>query len=871
MPRPDWSAVKRELVRILDLAGDERAAAVAQLQETDPELAAEVESLCAAQPESDFLASPALAALAAHAALAANAAADARSGVEPPFPAGGDASGATQVPERIGPWRIEGEIGRGGMGTVYRARRDDGAFEQTVAVKLVRPELSSEMLRRRFLSERRILASLEHPNIARVLDGGTTAAGVPYLVLEHVTGQPVDAYADARRLTIEDRLRLFTRVCAAVQHAHQKLVLHRDIKTANVLVDDSGEPKLLDFGIAKILAPEAAEGPDDDLTALGLARPLTLEWASPEQLRGEPLTTAADVYSLGVLLFVLLSGRRPRRHGGESADTFAAAIEMAPPPTLHAAATGSAAPGVDRRRLRGDLDRIARKALDADSQRRYATASDFAADVERYLAGQPVEAHPDALGYRLRKFLGRHRAAATTALLVAASLVAATLFSLRQAHIAELERARAQRRFDDVRRLANVVLFDVQDALANVSGAIAGRRMLVENALRYLDDLAHEAGDEPELLDELATAYERIGELQGVPDWPGEGHMGEAEKNFGRALALRRRAAEVRAPAVSPAAAAAEAMLLTRIGSTFAARGDMAAALEHHRGAAAILAAEVQRAPTVANYQALAVAQVAVGDDTWEAGDLAAASRSYAEALASAQAGRLGDPGSTVAVRQIGVIEQRLGDLATERKDWKGAGEHHGASLAADEELLRRDPENAELRRDLGTDLSRVGNDALGAGDAAAALAAHLRARGLREALLAAEPGDTRAQDDAAESALQSGRAFFALGRTDEGLAAARIGVTRYRRLAATDPENVHWQASFAEALSVLAPWEARTGAPARARALLDEAVEILAALETRHPGLRATADALAEARRLRGAIDSVPNRPADARAGSAN
>ncbi|MEO7793976.1 MAG: serine/threonine-protein kinase [Thermoanaerobaculia bacterium] len=851
---PQWSAVKRELVRILELPAEERGAAIAQLHETDRELAAELSSFHLAEPESDFLEAPALRFFAAPGERSGDGPAIDAPGVDN----GREAPGGARVPERIGPWHVEEEIGRGGMGTVYRARRDDGAFEQTVAVKLVRPELSSEMLRRRFLSERRILASLEHPNIARVLDGGTTAEGVPYLVLEYVTGKPVDVYADERWLTIEERLRLFSRVCAAVQHAHQKLVLHRDIKTANVLVDASGEPKLLDFGIAKILAPESAERSDEDLTSLGLARPLTPEWSSPEQLRGESLTTASDIYSLGVLLFVLLSGQRPNRYGGESAEAFAAAIEAAPLPTLH---SGSAAPGVERRRLRGDLDRIVRKALDADPKRRYATASELAADVGRFLSGLPVEAHPDALGYRLRKLLGRHRAAAATALLVAASLVAATLFSLHQAQIAERERARAQRRFDDVRRLANVVLFDAQDALVNVSGAIVGRRLLVENALRYLDDLAREAGDEPDLLDELASAYERIGELQGVPDWPGEGHMADGEKNFSRALALRRRAAQVRAPEVSPAAAAAEAMLLTRIGSTFAARGDMDAALENHRGAAAIFAAEVRRAPTVANYQALAVAQVAVGDDNWEAGDLAGAEQSYAAALASARAGRETDKRTSVGARQVGVIEQRLGDLAAERADWKSAGEHHRASLAVDEELLRLEPENAELRRDLGTDLSRIGSDALGAGDAAVALAAHLRARELRESLLAAEPADTRAQDDAAESALQSGRAFFALGRVEEGLAASRVAVTRYRRLAATDPENVHWQASCADALSVLAPWEARSGATARARALLDEAVRILEALETRHPDLRETAEALAEARRLRGELDPLPAR----------
>jgi tetratricopeptide (TPR) repeat protein len=836
----DWEAVKHALGELLEMSADDRSAGLARLRADDPALAAEVESLLEL-PASDFLETPAPQYfLASDAPRAAPGGAGAAASE-------GLASQAGEPPERMGPWRIERVIGRGGMGTVYRARRDDGAFEQTVAIKLVRPELSSEMLRRRFLAERRILATLEHPNIARVLDGGATPEGVPFLVLEHVAGEAIDAYADARSLAIEPRLRLLVRVCGAVHHAHQKLVLHRDIKSANVLVDENGEPKLLDFGIAKLLSPDPGEA---DLTSLGLARPLTPEWASPEQLRGEPLTTASDVYSLGVLLYVLLAGRRPSRYNGESAEAFAAALGASPPPALGAG--GEPARGVDRRRLRGDLDRIVRKALEADPARRYPTASELAADLERFLGGQPVEAHPDALGYRLRKWLRRHRTAAAAGLLAILSLVAATLFSLRQAQIAERERVRAQHRFDDVRRLANVVLFDVQDALANVSGAIAARRLLVENALRYLDDLAREAGEEPELLDELATAYERIGELQGVPEWPGEGRTGDAQASFARALALRRRAAEVRGPALAPRAASAEALLLTRIGTIFAGRGETAAALDHHRQAAEILASEVARAPTVANWLALAVAQVAVGDDNWEAGDLEAASASYAAALASAQAGRAADPRSTVATRQAGVIQQRLGDVAAELGDFERAGELHRASLAVDEELLRLEPENAELRRDLGTDLSRVGADALALGDAAGALAAHQRARDLREALLAAEPGDTRAQEDAAESALQTGHALAALGRAGEALAAAKVAVARFRALVATDPENVRWQTSFADALTVLASGELRTGAQARARVLLDEAVGALETLERRHPGLRETAEALAEARRLR-------------------
>ncbi len=827
MTRPPWPAVKLELIELLELSATQQVAALERLRMRDGVLAAEVESLLGAPGTGDFLERSAAQLLPTTSAW---------EGAE------AGAGAGSQQPVRIGPWRIEQEIGRGGMGTVYRARREDGAFEQMVAIKLVRPELTSEMLRRRFLAERRILASLEHPNIARVLDGGNTDDGAPYLVLEHVAGEPIDVYADARALSIEQRLRLFGLVCEAVHHAHQKLVLHRDIKSANVLVDDKGQPKLLDFGIAKLLTPEPTEA---DLTLAGLAQPLTPEWASPEQLRGEPLTTASDVYSLGVLLYVLLSGRRPHRCDGESAASFAASIAASPWPTLASGVAAAAAPGVERQRLRGDLDRIARKALDPDPARRYATASELAADIDRFLDGRPVAAHPDALGYRLRKWLGRHRTAAAAALLVASSLVAATGFSLRQAQIAERERERAQRRFDDVRRLANVVLFDVQDALVNVSGALAARRLLVENALRYLDDLAREAGDEPQLLDELASAYERIGELQGVPEWPSQGRTGDARASFEQALALRRLAERVGAP--QAATRRAEARLLTRLGSILAARGRTGEALAHHREAAATLEEMTGRSPTLEGLLELAVAQVAVGDDVWELGDIAGAASHYRAARSTARRARAMAPESTLAARQEGVVEQRLGDAAAELHDWQLALTHHRASLAVDEELLRREPENAELARDLGTDLSRLGADAFAAGDLADALAAHMRASDLRERLLAAEPEDARAIDDAAESSFQVARALTALGRPREARAPAGVALRRWRSLVETDSENVRWQEALAECLSEAARREVGAGGRTAALALLEEAVAIREALEAKHPDYGTTGTTGAE------------------------
>jgi serine/threonine protein kinase/TolB-like protein/Tfp pilus assembly protein PilF len=339
-------------------------------------------------------------------------------------------------PERIGAYRIVREIGRGGMSVVYLGERDDGAFDQRAALKLIKPGADSEEVLRRFEQERQILASLSHPAIARLFDGGSTESGRPYFVMEFVAGQPIDAYCRDHDCTIEERLELCISVCAAVQHAHASNVVHRDLKPSNILVSDDGHVKLLDFGIAKALDPETLPNAAP-ATKLAL-RPLTPEYASPEQVRGDPVTEASDVYQLGVLLYLLLTDRMPYRLEGESTESLARAIcEQTPlPPSTQvtqraesrpqALPPDATAPGLRRlgRRLRGDLDTIVLMSLRKEPQRRYADAAALAADLRRYLAGQPVEARRDSLVYRVRKRLRRHVAMVLAA---ASAAVAATI------------------------------------------------------------------------------------------------------------------------------------------------------------------------------------------------------------------------------------------------------------------------------------------------------------------------------------------------------------------------------------------------------------------------------------------------------------
>jgi serine/threonine protein kinase/WD40 repeat protein len=371
----------------------------------------------------------------------------------------------TPAPAAIGPYRVVRELGRGGMGSVYLAERDEPGLRKAVAVKVVRRGMDSAFVVSRFHTERRILASLEHPGIACLYDGGTTDGGLPYFVMEYVDGQDLLSYCDGRRLPIRARLQLFLRVCDAVQYAHQSLVVHRDLKPSNVLVTHSGDPKLLDFGIAKILSSQAGEeGADETASVIRLMTP---DFASPEQVRGQRVTTTSDVYSLGVILYELLSGRRPYRVGAEEpADLHGARFvrDVDPPSTasgrserprgpdgrgtatltpVEISARREATPGKLRRQLRGDLDNIVRKALRVEVADRYPTAAELGEDLRRHLGGFPVRARADRRAYRAAKFLRRHRAGVAAATIAVLGLTAGLAVAVRQARLARAALAKS--------------------------------------------------------------------------------------------------------------------------------------------------------------------------------------------------------------------------------------------------------------------------------------------------------------------------------------------------------------------------------------------------------------------------------------------
>jgi non-specific serine/threonine protein kinase/serine/threonine-protein kinase len=536
-----WQQIKAALHAALELAPERRPAYIDRIAANDSQLRGELESLLAAhdQASDTFLNTPA-------AGLEAFRALD---GPDP------------WIGKHIGPYQLTEQIGSGGMGEVYRAIRADDEYQKQVAIKLIRAGQDSAHVVQRFRNERQILASFDHPNIARLLDGGTTREGLPYFVMELIEGESIDSYCDRRKLDITARLRLFLQVCGAVQYAHQRLIIHRDLKPNNILVGADGVPKLLDFGIAKILEPGAALGQAHDTKSV--FRLLTPDYASPEQVRGEPITTASDVYSLGLVLYELLTGLKPCDTAGRTALTLPSTVQdweprrpssavrrrsarsaaggfgySAGPETRSAAREGS--PQRLSRRLRGDLDNIVLMALRTKPARRYDSVERFADDLRRHLSSHPVMARPDTLGYRAVKFTARYRAGVTVAGVLALGLLAGLVLTAREARIAENQRQRAEHRFDDVRRLAHSLIFEIDDSIQNLSGSSEARHLIVTTGLQYLNDLSTETAGDSSLQREVAAGYERLGDVQGRALGASQGNYAGAADSYRRALALRR-------------------------------------------------------------------------------------------------------------------------------------------------------------------------------------------------------------------------------------------------------------------------------------------------------------------------------------------
>jgi non-specific serine/threonine protein kinase/serine/threonine-protein kinase len=649
------------------------------------------------------------------------------------------------IGRHFGPYRIVGEIGRGGMGLVFEAVRDDQEYDKRVALKVAPWWPGRTSLKDRFKQERQILAGLEHPRIARLLDGGTSD-GVPYFVMELVEGVAITEYCAVHQLDTHQRIELFRRVAAAVVFAHEHLIVHRDLKPGNILVGPDGEPKLLDFGIAKILATGA-----DDEGTLTSETAWTPGYTSPEQIRGRPITVRTDVYSLGLILYELLTGARAQPVETSSPlalDRFICEVEP-PAPSDQAALGGDVALA---RRLRGDLDTIVQTAIHKEPEKRYESVAAFSEDLRRHLDGHPIVARPSTFGYRAGKFLRRHRAVAAATLLLAISIAAGFGATVYQAR-------RAERRFQQVRSLANAFVFDVHDRIERLPGSTEARMAIVQTALTYLESLRSDIGSDKALALELAAAYEKIGNVQGNP----------LRTNLGDttgALASLTTAADLVRPVAAGGDRRARLQLSSvqlRLATVTRAKGDRQGAASHY--GAAIQTAESLLTASPDDREVLALA----GEIHSEVSRVEFALQNYKAAETSSLrtmelAGRLValDPSSREYQNNLASAHNAVGAARIPAGRLAEAAESYRASVAIRERLVGDDPNNTSFQRNLLIGYGSLG-DVLGyrlgenLGDLKGAQAAYLRAVELATLARTKDPADRRAVFDLANVRLRLG------------------------------------------------------------------------------------------------------------------
>jgi len=647
-------------------------------------------------------------------------------------PPGFEVASAFFEGRRVGAYRIDRQIGEGGMGAVFLASRADDQYEKKVAIKLVRTGMQTAFFAERFRNERQILAALEHPHIARLLDGGVTADALPFLVMEYIEGVPLDAYCDTRDRSITGRLQLFRKICAAVHYAHQHLVIHRDLKPSNILVTEDGEPKLLDFGIAKLIDTGTESS---SATGFVMATP---QYASPELLDGQPVTTATDVYSLGVILYRILTGCSP--YGSLAGLELLSAIlkgDIAKPSAVASPAKVS---------VPGDLDSIVLKALRREPARRYASAELLAEDVRRHIESLPVLAGNESFRYSAAKFVRRNRIAVGASMVVAASLLAATAVSLHQLNVAAHERRVAEQHLDSLRKLTGSVLFEFHDAIQTLPGATQARKLLTQRALEYLNSLDPATAREPSQRAQLVEAYRKIGDVQGNPTNANLGDTAGALSSYAKALAIAREM--VRSDPGDNGSRRALALLLQRIADTRAQTGELRPAVEDSRASLAMFLDLAARDNSLESHQQAGTAHIKLADLLGHpafpnVGDHHAAFDHYQQALLIYN--RLTPVDNPVTRRYLGIVHERIGKMLEVQGRKKEALASYQKSFAIREALAVDYPANTNARRDLAIAHEKLGDLLVATGQATRGIERFQQALGIFEALHTLDPSNANA------------------------------------------------------------------------------------------------------------------------------
>lgn len=708
------------------------------------------------------------------------------------------------VGQSLGPWRIVDVIGRGGMGVVYRGERADAAFRRPVAIKLVRRGAAAGDFVERFRRERETLAALDHPNIARVLDGGATNDGQPYLVMEYVDGIRVDRFCDEHRLTLDQRLALFRTISAAVQHAHQSLVVHCDIKPDNILVTHDGVPKLLDFGIARLLSDDL---PTAESTVASTTWLMTPDYASPEQVAGRAITTATDVYSLGVLLHLLLVGVSPynlkARTLSALRDELAASKLRAPSANItddseesrDRALRRSSTPREVATRLHGDLDAIVLRALDHDVRVRYATAEQLADELERYRTLRPVSARGRDATYVMSKFVRRH------VLALAGAVAAALLLSLGvgavlwQAKLASDAQARAERRFEDLRRLARAFVFDIHDEIVNIPGTTKARAMMVRTASEYLGGLARESSGDLGLQRELAAAFVRVADAQGHPTSANIGDTAGARASYEKAIEIA--GAILRASPNDVETERTRAMAHRKLADVLAWSGDTSAALTHAETSAKFFAAVASRSDATNEDRLQAtIADLKLGDllgnpNFPNLNRRDAANARYASSLAALRELDTHASGDQRIRRYLGLILERIGTMSEAAGQWPEAKAAYRESFTIRDALAAGSPFHTDMQRDLAIGYEKLANVQLADNDVQGAVASYRGSLGQFERLARTDPANAIAARSVAIAQENLSRALSRLpGSRANAIDAEKSAYTIHADLSAKDASN---------------------------------------------------------------------------------
>lgn len=677
--------------------------------------------------------------------------------------------------QNVGPYRIQRLLGEGGMGSVYLAVREVDGYEMRVALKIMRVAALNDYSMRRFRMERQILARLSHANITRLLDGGVTVEGLPYLVTEYVEGLSLDQFCAQEKPSLPARLRVFLDVLNALSFAHRNLIVHGDIKPANILVTSEGTAKLVDFGIARLVDPDSSSSNGSTTTFA-----LTPGWASPEQLRGDPPSVLADLYSVGRVFYELIAGQNSHSLSGLPPQRYLEILSNTP--GLPSQVSGDKA-------LEGDLDDIALKAVEFESEQRYQSADQFGDDIRAYLESRPISARRATWRYRAGKFTRRHRRAVILGGVVTIALISLIAATLIQARLAREQYAAAARQASGVRKLANAFVFDLDDAVAEMPGATQIRARIMQSAVEYLDRLAKESAGNSELQYELGLAYTKVGDVLGRPGGSNLGKTAAALENYRKAEFILEPLA--RDPQATQDQKFHLAALYTKISAVLRVVGDFHVALDYDLKSLGIRQALVQLNPADQELKrALAQSLTSLGGIYSQLGQWPQVLEARQRALKMSEELVAANKKNVADRRGLVLARTRLASILSREKRHGPALEQLRIAVGEQKALVDENPVNSQIILAYASTLSALARGLDESGDVAGALHQHKIAEKIYEAEVATDPVDVRARSLLGTARASIGRLLTKSGRASAALSYLERALQTRLYLSERDPAN---------------------------------------------------------------------------------